>query len=300
MDSPTSGPAATETAAVLHEVNLAHGGTYRLVRPLLGGIQSGAWLIRGGADRAAVLKWTPDQTWAKQVQRASRAVAFVRQRGYPTPAWLAVGITAGGIGYQVQQYVPGSPREHLTEETARQAVEILELHTGFDPDPGRSWSDYLAAKLENERASMITEVSATGTAGVELAAHVVQLVSRYELPVFPRADLVHGDFRLANILFDDDTVRGVIDIEALGSGTRAFDYATLLDHEFADDAAIELLAEAGRQVAGPAVLAQCLAHFVLDLALFMHRHHLAAVTGQADRRVGSLSARVELVSRLLT
>lgn len=29
-------------------------------------------------------------------------------------------------------------------------------------------------------------------------------------------------------MFDEKAVSGVIDIEALGSGTRAFDYATLL------------------------------------------------------------------------
>ena len=299
MGSPTSEPAATGTAVVLEEVNLTHGSTYRLVRPLLGGFQSGAWLIQDDARRTGVLKWTCDRTWARQVQRASRAVARIRQRGYPTPAWLAVGTTSSGYGYQVQRYVPGTRREHLTEHTAYQAVSILELQTGLDPDPDRCWSDYLTSTIHHERASMITEVSATGVAGTELSTQAAQLVSRYDVPVFPRSDLVHGDFRLANVIFDDDTVRGVIDIEALGSGTRAFDYATLLDHELADDTAVELLVAAGSQVAGPAVLAHCFAHVVLDLALFVHRHPLTAGTDQADQRMRSLGARADLVSRLL-
>lgn len=299
MASPTSDPAATGTAVVLEELNLTHGSTYQLVRPLLGGFQSGAWLIEDDARRTAVLKWTRDRTWAGQVQRASRAVARIRRCGYPTPAWLVVGTTGSGCGYQVQQYVPGMRREHLNEHTAHQAISILELQTGLDPDPDRCWSDYLTTTLHQERASMISDVSATGVAGVELSARTAQLVSRYDVPVFPRSDLVHGDFRLANVLFDDDTVRGVIDIEALGSGTRAFDYATLLDHEVADDSAVELLVAAGSQVAGPAVLAHCFAHVVLDLALFVHRHPLTAGTDQADQRMRSLAARVELVSRLL-
>jgi hypothetical protein len=60
-------------------------------------------------------------------------------------------------------------------------------------------------------------------------------------------------------------VTGVIDIEALGSGTRAFDYATLLDYDLADATAVELLVAAGTEVAGPAVLAHCFVHVVLDL-----------------------------------
>ena len=298
VGSPTNELAAAETAAVLQEVNLAHGGTYQLVRPLAGGHQSGAWLIQDDAQHQAVLKWTRDRPWADQIQRASRAVAQIRQHGYPTPAWLAVGATGSGFGYQVQQYVRGRSREHLTEETAHRAASTLELHTGLDPDPGRSWSDYLTTMLRHERASMITEVASTGVAGVELSALVAQLVNRYDVPVFPRADLVHGDFRLANLVFDDEAVRGVIDIEALGSGTRAFDYATLLDHELADDTAIELIVAAGSQVAGPAVLAHCFAHVVLDLALFVHRQPLKAEI-DAGRRLRSLSARVERVARLL-
>jgi aminoglycoside phosphotransferase (APT) family kinase protein len=294
------GPAAAGTLAVLSEVNAALGGTFQLVRLLQGGFQSGAWLIQDHARHEAVLKWTPDRTWAEQIQRASRAVAVVRRCGYPTPAWLAAGVTSSGSGYQVQEYVPGRPREHLSEETARQAIELLELQRDLDPHPGRSWSEYVSTKFRDEWLSTISEVSATGAAGVELAGHAVRLLSRYEVPVLPEADLVHGDFRLGNILFDEDTVSGVIDIEALGSGTRAFDYATLLDHETADDTAVELLVAAGSQVAGPAVLAYCLVHVVLDLALFMHHSRLPAVTRQAERRTAALSSRVQFVSRLLT
>ena len=294
------GPETADTAAVLEEVNASLRGTYQLVRPLQGGFQSGAWLIRDEARGQAVLQWTPNRTWAEQIQRASRAVAVVRRCGYPTPAWLAVGVTGCGFGYQVQEYAPGRPREHLTEETARRAVDLLELHRNLDPDPGRSWSEYVTTKFQDQWTSTISEVSATGLAGAELAEQAALMLSRYELPVLPKADLVHGDFRLGNILFDDETVGGVIDIEALGSGTRAFDYATLLDHDLADDTAVELLVAAGREVAGPAVLARCLVHVVLDLALFMHRSRLPAVTRQADRRTAALSTRVQFVTRLLT
>ena len=301
MNSATTDePAEAGTLAVLDEVNAALGGTSQLVRPLQGGFQAGAWLIQDQAGQLAVLKWTPDRGWAEQIQRASRAVAVVRRCGYPTPAWHAAGVTGTGSGYQVQEYAPGRPREHLTEQTARRAVDLLELQRDLDPDPGRSWSAYVSSKFRDEWTSTISEVSATGAAGADLVERAVRLLSRYEVPVFPNADMVHGDFRLGNILFDGETVSGVIDIEALGSGTRAFDYATLLDHDLADDTAVEILVAAGSEVAGPAVLAYCLVHVVLDLALFMHRSQLPAVTRQTERRTAALSARVELVSRLLT
>lgn len=138
-------------------------------------------------------------------------------------------------------------------------------------------------KFSDEWASTIADVSATGGAGAELVEQASRLLSRYEFPLFPQADLVHGDFRLGNIVFDDDAVSGVIDIEALGSGTRVFDYATLLDDDRADASAVQLLVDAGSDVAGPAVLAHSLVHVFLDLARFMHRSQLPAAIQQADR-----------------
>lgn len=285
---------------MLDEANIALDGSFTLARRLQGGFQSGAWLIEDDTGRQAVLKWTPDGQWAEQIQRASRAVAAVRRRGYPTPAWLAVGTTGTGSGYQVQEYAPGRPREYLTEETARRAVDVLELQKHLDPDPERSWSDYVTNTFNNGWASTIADVSAIEGVGAELVGQASQLLSRYEPPLFPRADLVHGDFRLGNILFDDDNVSGVIDIEALGSGTRVFDYATLLDDDRADTSAVELLVGAGSDVAGPAVLVYCLVHVFLDLALFIHRRQQSAATRQSDQRIASLSSRLRFVSRLLT
>ena len=106
---------------------------------------------------------------------------------------------------------------------------------------------------------------------------------------------------MGNVLFDDHRqLSAVIDIEALGSGTRVFDYATLLDHQEADDDTTALLIGAAIDVAGPAVLAHCFAHVALDLVLFLHRRFPtpgAAVPNQGPK---ALSQRVTAMSRLLT
>lgn len=91
------------TASVLREVNEIYRTDYSVVRPLVGGVQSGAWLLASGQGGWAVLKWSRDRSWGGQIQRAARSVERVRDRGYPTPAWLAVGVTpvpVWGIKYR--------------------------------------------------------------------------------------------------------------------------------------------------------------------------------------------------------
>jgi len=144
-------------------------------------------------------------------------------------------------------------------------------------------------------------VAAIGAGGHILVHACEQLLGRYEVPHFGSSDLVHGDFRLGNVLLDDHRqLSAVIDIEALGSGTRVFDYATLLDHQEADYDAITLLIGAAKDVAGPAVLAHCFAHVALDLVLFLHRRFPTPGAAVPNQRAGALSQRVTAMSRLLT
>ena len=285
---------------MLQEANDAHGTSYRLTRPLLGGFQSGAWLITDTSGSPAVLKWSPERAWAAQIERAARAVATARRHGYPTPAWLAVGSTRAGHGYQVQELAPGQPKAELTTEVAGAMTELVERQRDLDPDPDRSWSTYLVDQLAHSWVSTTATVRDIGPAGSALVEACSALLAPFDSPAFPSADLVHGDLRLGNVLFLRDRVSAVIDIEALGSGTRVFDYATLLDHEHADEQAVHLLVDAASEVAGPAVLAFSLAHVVLDLARFVHRRRLTADAPSAAQRVGALTARTQLVRQLLS
>ncbi len=284
------------SAEVLGYVNEAHRTSYRLVRRLAGGVQSGAWLV-AGSDKPAVLKWSPDPAWRDQVLRANRAVRHIRALGYPTPAWLAVGATPAGHSYQVQELVAGRTAERLTLDRARLLVAVLEQHTGLDPDSQRSWSDFVENSFSQNWAATRRALEATSPAGAALINQCQRLLSRYERPALPRDDLVHGDFRLSNLLFDEGEVSGIVDIEALGSGTRVFDYATLLDHNAADPEAVELLIEAATTAAGEAVLAYCLVHVVAYLGLFIHRHPLGLTQPERDDRMRQLSQRVGQLDR---
>lgn len=53
-------------AEVLDRVNERLDTAYRLVRPLKGGRQGGAWLIRAGQGASAVFTWTPNPSLAQR------------------------------------------------------------------------------------------------------------------------------------------------------------------------------------------------------------------------------------------
>jgi len=281
------------------DVNAHDGVTWQVSGRLVGGVQSGAWRLESDDGRSAVLKLAGTPGWTSQTLRAERAVACVRGAGYPTPAWTRVGRTAAGIGYQVQDLVEGRSVEVIGVAEARELVRVLELQRGLDPDPGRCWSDFLASELTSGLAALRAGAAAAGTAGSDLVTACDRLLEPVEGEIcWPRADMVHGDFRMGNVLFQSGRIVGVIDIEAIGSGTRVFDYATLLDHSEIDGAALELLVQTAAEIAGVDVLRACFARVALDLARFMVATGLMGTEDQLGTRVGELARRVGEVDRL--
>ena len=294
---------ADVAAAVVAELNDVGGTRWRLVGPLAGGSQSGAWSLASAEGEPAVLKVATTSDWARQVLRAERAVTRVRSAGYPTPAWLACGTTSDGGGYAVQERVPGGTGEAVDLRSAAALVEILETQAGLDPDPERCWSDHLTGLLRDGVDPATDVVATTGAGGERLARTCARIVSDGAGVRFPRTDMVHGDFRPANVLFDGDRVSGVVDIEAIGSGSRAFDYATLLTVGQIDPVALELLVQAGADVAGAAALRTCLALACLDLARFRLARSTADVRAPDERtpdgHLDELADRLDEVDRML-
>jgi len=291
---PSPVPERTDPEAarlVLADANRTHGTSYHLAEPLAGGFQSGTWLLRDGKnqDAAAVLKWSPNRTRAPQILRAARAVQRARAAGYPTPAWLAAGVAGLGFPYHIQQYVPGSSPRHLTVEVAERLIAVLEQQRGLDVDPHHCWSRYARDRLAGGWEHACEAIAGSGTQGLGFVAAIDALLASFGQVELPTGDLVHGDFRLNNILFGSERVAAVIDIEALGSGTRAFDYATLLTVDNADPAGWELIRTAGEKVAGPGVLSHCFALVALELADFVGQR----VPGRLPVILGSLTDRAE-------
>ena len=259
------GPSA-EADAVLVEVNREHGTGYVLAGALSGGFQGGAWRIVGSDGGSAVLKWSEAHgSWAQVVLAAQAKVAGARQRGYPTPAWVAAGLTAHGFVYQVQEFVSGSPAGRLTEPLARQLVDVLEhCAAGHRPDPGgdprSDWSQFVLSEMSGGADGLPSRVCELGPGEAAVVERSVALLDRLGPVQLPADDLVHGDLNLGNVLTDaHGKVAGIIDIEALSAGSRAIDYAALW-HCSADDgdgAGLSLVRAAGERAAGLSGFALC-------------------------------------------
>jgi aminoglycoside phosphotransferase (APT) family kinase protein len=260
---------------LLREINHAHGLRLTLRERCPGGV-IGAWLLTDPAGRRAILK--RNDGMAHRIEFMPRLVDRIRSAGYPTPAWLASGVTAYGAAYHIVEFVPGEPMSNstMTGRIAAQLVEVVEAQVGLDPDPGQNWSRYARTcafeEGENDPRPVLRRI---GNAGVGLLEHFDTLLAPYAAEELPGGDLVHGDFNTCNVLTFNGDVSAVIDVEACGSGTRAVDYAWLLREAHvrgAEPDAIATIRRAGEAVAGPGVLAICVAATAFDITRFTYRH----------------------------
>lgn len=183
-----------------------------------------------------------------------------------------MGATSQGFGYQVQEFVPGRSEIRVTASSALLPVDVVEARAGLDPGPQRCWSQFVTGQMTGHGDENLRRAAETGATGRKPAHACGQLPAAHGPVALPSGDLVHGDFRPGNILFHADRISGVIDIEALGSGTRVFDYATLLSAHDITPGAMGILSTAGERVAG--ALAYCFAHVVLELTAFVHHREL--------------------------
>ncbi|MGW5362934.1 phosphotransferase [Actinopolymorpha pittospori] len=258
---------------LLHEINQAHDLRFTLRERCRGGVV-GAWLLTDPAGMRAILKC--NDRMAHRMARLPSLVDRIRSAGYPTPPWLASGVTADGAAYHIVDFAPGEPmsRSALTGRTAAQLVEVIESQVGLDPDPVQDWSSYArACAFEEGESDPRPVLRRLGGSGVELVEHFDAVLAPYAALDLPGGDLVHGDFNTCNVLVHHGDVSAVIDVDACGSGTRAVDYAWLLREAYVrggDPRAIATIRRAGEAVAGPGVLAICAAATAFDITRFQH------------------------------
>ncbi|WP_405061062.1 aminoglycoside phosphotransferase family protein [Kribbella sp. NBC_01505] len=258
------------TESVVAELNVALGTDYQLVRRLTGGLQSGAFELTDGV----VLKWTDRPDWAPRVRQAAELVRRARAVGYPTPEWLAVGTTAAGSPYQLQEFVAGTPVRGgslVDEPLARQLIAICELQRDLVPEDRVNWSGYAHGVVFDGWDGVHERVHAYGGEVTELVDRYDALCRRYRDAVLPSDDLVHGDLNLGNLLVADGQVTGIIDIESAGAGSRAYDLVSLATSAARDGAPPgidELFLEAALLAGGRATVAICAATAYVTIAEF--------------------------------
>ena len=283
--NPADDPLAAATRDIIAELNDAHGVAFTLQSRFESGMQSGAWLVVDDDKRPAVLKWSRNGSQS-DLPRLAGVVERIRGTGYPTPAWLAVGRTASGCTYHLQEFAIGRPSWPLTVAATESLIEVLERQAGLDPDPSRDRSAQVSRVAVDESVGGLRHtVRQWAPGGDALVARYDELLDSYGVVDLPGGDLVHGDFNTCNVLLHHDAVTAVIDIEELGSGTRAIDYGCLLREAYVQSYDPEVkrrLRRAGEAVAGPGALAVCADAAAFFIVGFKLRHEPAVMMATLD------------------
>ena len=266
------GDAIELPAAVLGLINARHGTEFDLIDRLAGGRQGGAWRVSvpGAAD--AVLKWSENASLRSRRPQAPAMVGRLRQRGYPTPVWLVSGVTEEGLSYVVQALVDGEAGS-WSSIPLTEVLAAIELQSGLGQPASETWSTYIEWVLSSD-SGPLGYLPTMGRQGLGIVGHFQRVLDPFKDCRLPDGDLVHGDLSTGNLLVRDGRLVAIVDIEAIGPGTRVVDYAWLLREAYSEVAPAAdrtLIQQAGQGVAGRGVMAKCAAATALDIVAFEHR-----------------------------
>ena len=217
-------------AEVLADVAGVVGAEVTLLGRLPGGVNAGAMRVQLTGRPDAVLKAVPraHPDHLAEVLRAQRVVEHMRARGYPTPAWLAVGTTADHV-WHLMDFVEAAPVAELTPSIVEQLMEIIELQAGHASEPYDHWS--YAWRVATGQEPVLASLAGHS---VEVSGLVERLrvMNAYARPPRGMPDMVHADLNPSNMMVRSGVVVALVDIENAGSGTRATDLTTLQWHTF--------------------------------------------------------------------
>src|SRR5690242_6500779 len=219
-------------AEVLDDVASVVGAEVTLLSRLPGGVNGGAMRVQVAGSAQAVLKAVPraHPNHLDETVRAQRVVEHMRRRGYPTPAWIAVGATATHV-WHLMDFVDAAPVPELTPSIVEQLMDIIELQAGQASEPHDHWS--YAWRVATGQESAVAGLSGYSSV-VSALVERLRLVCADVPPPREAPDMVHADLNPSNVLIRDAAVVAVVDIENAGSGTRATDLTTLQWHTFQD------------------------------------------------------------------
>jgi hypothetical protein len=278
------GDSGRDPTAVLGLINTLHGTEFELVGRLAGGRQGGAWRVSAPAGVDAVFKWSENGSLRSRRFQVPGMVGDLRRRGYPTPAWLVSGVTEQGVTYVVQELVDGDAGS-WSSIPLREVLAAIELQAGLGEPATETWSTYVEWVLSSDDGPL-GDLRAMGNPGQGLVDHYQHVLAPFRDCRLPNEDLVHGDFGTANLLVRDGRLVAIVDIEAIGPGTRVVDYAWLLREAYSEqapDSDKALIQQAGQNIAGRGVLAKCAAATALDIVAFAHRRGEIDHTDLIDR-----------------
>ena len=179
---------------------------------------------------------------AHDMEREHRVVSAVGQTAVPVPATLGVceDVEVNGAPFYVMAYVEGAvlhsdveaalitPKDRMN--MSREGVEVLaELHSVEPDEIGlgdlAKREEYLSRQLR--RWSRQWEQSKTRE--LDTMEEVQRLLEQH-MPTQIGSTIVHGDYRLGNMLVDSGSIRAVLDWELCTLGDPLADVGYLLNN----------------------------------------------------------------------
>jgi aminoglycoside phosphotransferase len=210
---------------MLTAVNTELRDRWQFERRLAGGWNEGAYLLGRADGSRAVLKWRTSEP--ERLLGARERVEVARARGWPAPAWLAVGKTLTGEAWVVQEFIDGRPPPRLNDTVAEQMIEILDLQASMFPGAVGGWGQWASGVVFEDWEGLRDRVRSGVPGGRRIVAAVDGIAQACSPEPLSGHDLVHGNFNLTNTIATPGRL-WVVDVEALGVGPRAYDLAEAL------------------------------------------------------------------------
>jgi aminoglycoside phosphotransferase (APT) family kinase protein len=192
---------------------------------------------------------------AHDVAREARIVASLAGSGVPVPRVIGTGTAPGGAAFFAMERVPGAPLESEGEAAALSPDERYELglavirtlaslHT-LDPvgvGLGDLGSSSATPYVQRQIRRLTANWEAVGQASAHDATwHFVRDGLVAGAPTCAPTVIMHGDFRLSNLLVQGARITAVLDWELCTLGDPLADLAWLLDDwRQPDDPAISM------------------------------------------------------------
>lgn len=287
---------------LLDIINRRDATSWSIAGPMTGGTQQGAYRLRGPEGRSAVLKVYARHLPASRLPPTAAAIERARERGWPSPKWLAFGPLPGDRTYVIEEFVEGTTPTELDGTRLDQLLRASACQVGVAPQSDQDWSAYIHGVVFDDKADLASRMRArTATAAVQRRLDRATASSR-DLSM-PTADLVHGDFVLRNMLIHGSELC-VIDAGYAGKGNRTYDIVSLLvetsvDGQWADRTGADqrrLLSEC-LATADLATVLVCVAARIMHLIVFGDRWREEDPAPRARRCMAFLDELERITSR---
>ncbi len=212
----------------LEYINAAKSTTYVVQSQLSGGENQGAFLVADPAGQTAVLKFSSNPMWRSQVERAKAATNHLRPLGYPVPQYTYVDATNQGT-FWLEDRMPGAQIADATPEVVTELVGHITKQKGqmISEVQGQDWSWYAAGVVFRGESGLVRVLMQFSETTSALAAQIEGMVVGLDGKALGRADLVHGDMGISQVLVDNGKVSAVLDWDQVGYGDMAQDLVSL-------------------------------------------------------------------------